>query len=91
MINAYTEHERYLAVPRAARLSRNGGDLYLGDLPVNAMVFHPYWRMGWVWGKVENGVYVQFMPEFDNKSKLLVREAVLRLLPYNERIAVWQA
>lgn len=63
----------------------------LGELPLGAVVFHPLWRMGKVVGGYENGTWVMFVPEYDHRTKKLVREGAQRFLSNTERVAVWQS
>lgn len=66
-------------------------DLMLGELPVGAIVFHPYYRLGKVVARHDSGVSVHFAAEFDYRTRTLVREGKLLMLGYHERIATWEA
>ena len=63
--------------------------LRLGDVAVGTVVFHSYHRVGKVVSQDVGGVWVAFMPEFDYRTRVLVREGKLILLGYQERIAAW--
>jgi hypothetical protein len=63
--------------------------LRLGDLPIGAVVFHSLYRLGRVLAKYESSVLVYFVPEFDHRSKTLIREGKTLTLGYPERVAAW--
>ena len=51
--------------------------LMLGELEVDSIVYHPYYKLGYVYAKVDGGVYVKFSNNY------------LALLGYQERISAW--
>ena len=65
--------------------------LRLGDVPIGAVVFHSYHRLGKVASRTAAGVWVAFVAEFDYRTRTVVREGKLLHLGYQERVAAWQS